>query len=103
MAGRSHVMRDGEIREPSIYLSIFFSSFFFFLPFHVEKISSFGFSGRGADQNIVSSLLIRSQLVGGCPFPFKAIDVRRMRQLEDPWIRPERPKEQSQSILSFDI
>lgn len=29
MAGRSHVMRDGEIREPSIYLSIFFSSFFF--------------------------------------------------------------------------
>lgn len=102
MAGRSHVMRDGEIREPSIYLS---SSplFFFFLPFHVEKISSFGFSGRGADQNIVSSLLIRSQLVGGCPFPFKAIDVRRMRQLEDPWNRPERPKEQSQSILSFDI
>lgn len=101
MAGRSHVMRDGEIREPSIYLSS--SPLFFFLPFHVEKISSFGFSGRGADQNIVSSLLIRSQLVGGCPFPFKAIDVRRMRQLEDPWIRPERPKEQSQSILSFDI
>lgn len=81
----------GEICEPSI--SFFFSFFSPFPRFHVEKISSFGFSGRGADQNIVSSLLIRSQLVGGCPFPFKAIDVRRMRQLEDPWNRPERPKE----------
>lgn len=66
------------------------SLFLFLCAFNVREISSFGFSGRGADRNIVSSLLIRSQLVGGCPFPFKAIDVRRIRQLEDPWNRAER-------------
>ena len=35
MAGRSHVMRDGEIREPSIYLSS--SPLFFFPPLSRRK------------------------------------------------------------------
>ena len=38
-----------------------------------REISSFGFSGRGTDRNIVSSLLIRSQLVGGAPSLLKPL------------------------------